>query len=323
MIKKINVLIVPAGSGMAIPAIKALKQDKNIRIVSVDSNSLSPGLYLSHKAYIVPVFKDQLFYPKIKEIVLKEKIDVIIPCLDTILLDFSKLKPWFKEMGAEVMVSDFEAIEITRDKWKTYKALEGIIPLPKSFIKKEDININYPIIIKPRGGSGSQDFHKIDSKEELDFYYKRIENPIIQEYLPGEEYTIDCLAEKNGKLVLTMARERIEAKAGISVKGKVVTDKRFNEMAEKISKQIKFNGPFFFQAKKDNNGNPKLMEINARIAGTMCLSSFAGPNIHLLGVMLALGKKIKIPPIKYGLRVSRYWEELYLTDNKIKKIKKI
>ncbi|MEK7665116.1 MAG: ATP-grasp domain-containing protein [Patescibacteria group bacterium] len=320
---KNNILIAPGGSGMAISAIKALKQDKNIRIVSIDSDKLSPGLYLSHKGYIVPAFEDNKFIPAIEKIIKKEKINLIIPALDTILLRFSELKLFFKEKGADVLVSEQETIKITRDKWKTYNKLKDIIPFPKSFIEKDKTDAMFPLFIKPREGSGSQNVYKVDSKEDMDFYYKKIKNPIIQEYLSGKEHTVDCLADNKNKLVLIICRERIETKAGISTKGKIVKNKKIEDMAVKISESLKFYGPFFFQTKEDRNRNPKLTEINARISGTMSLSSFAGPNIHILSAKISRGEKIKKTKIKYGTYVTRYLEDIYLTEQKIKKIHEI
>jgi len=313
----INVLIVPAGSGMAVAAIKALRQDKRMRIISTDVNKLAPGLYLSDKGYIIPPFKSETFYPALKKIIEREKIKVIIPALDTILLEFSTRKKEFEDVGTKVLVSKPRTIEITRDKWKTYNEFKKIIPLPKSFIRKEDIDIDYPLNIKPRSGSGSQHVYKVNSKEELEFFCDRVENPIIQEYLRGKEYSVDCLADMNGKLILCIPRERIETKAGISVKGKITKDKRLEDMAKKIPSKLQFSGPFFFQAKEDKNGVPKLTEINARIAGTMCLSSLSRPNIHSLGVRLCVGENVEISKIKYGLYVTRYWEEIYLTEETI------
>lgn len=319
MKKQYNVFLIPAGSGMVIAAIKALKQDKKIKIFSADADKLAAGLYLSHKGYVVPPFDDSLFYPTIKKITEKERIDVIIPSLDTILLEFSRRRKEFEEIGAKVLVSEPNTIRITRDKWKTYNKLKGVIPLPKSFIKKEDINIEYPFIIKPRDGSGSKNVYKVISKDELEFFYERVLNPIIQEYLEGKEYTVDCLADMNGNLLLCIPRERIETKSGISTKGKIIKDERLEDMAKKITSSIKFFGPFFFQAKEDKDGIPKLTEINSRISGTMSLSSSSGPNIHSLAVRICMGEKVKIPKIKikYGLYITRYWEDIYLTDDEI------
>lgn len=317
--RKTRVLLTPSSSGMAISAIKALRLDKTIQIYSTDVDKLAPGLYLSDKGYLIPPFKDESFYSTLVKIVEKEKIDVVIPCLDTILLKFSKRREELKEVGAKVLVSDVETIVITRDKWKTYNALKDVIHIPKSFIKTEDVDVCYPLLVKPRSGSGSKNVHKVNSKNELEFFHKKVENPIIQEYLEGREYTVDCLADFDGKLMVAVPRERLETKAGITVKGMVIKDERLMSMAKKISTKLRFFGPFFFQAKEDMKGIPKMTEINARIAGTMCLSSLSGSNMLVMSVKMCLGEKIKTPKIKTGLYLSRYWEEMYLTEDEIKR----
>jgi len=309
-----NVLIVPAGSGMAIAAIKALKKDPKMRVFTADTNKLASGLYISDKGFIVPSFSDPSFYPTLRKLISDNKIDVIIPALDTILKDFSERKKEFDALGAKVLVSEPEIINITRDKWNTYNELKDVVPFPQAFIDKEDIDIKYPLLMKPRGGSGSIDVHKLISKEELDFFYERVQKPIIQEYLPGKEYTVDCLSDAEGNLLLCVPRERIETKAGISVKGKVVKNEFLQELAKKISNHLTFCGPFFFQAKEDVDGVPKIIEINPRISGTMSLSSSSGPNMHSFSVRSIMGEPVEIPEINYGLYITRYWEEIYLTE---------
>ena len=93
-------------------------------------------------------------------------------------------------------------------------------------------------------------------------------------------------------------------------------------MAKNITKYIRFNGPFFFQAKEDKNGEPRLIEINARISGTMSLSSASGVNLHKLSIQLAMEEKIKIPKINSNLYVSRYWTDLVLSKKDFIKNKK-
>ena len=316
--RKYSVLITPAGSGMAVAAIKSLKRDSKIRVISADVNQLAPGLFLSDRGYTIPSFTSEKFYETIIHIIREEKIDVIIPALDTILFDFSNKKGYFEEYNVNVLVSEPKTIEITRDKWKTYNEFKNVIPLPKSSIDIENIDIDFPMFIKPRAGSGSKFAYKINSQEELNFFYNRINEPIIQEYLEGKEYTVDCLADKNGKLLVNIPRERIEVKAGITVKGRIVENDDLRDMAHKITKKLKFCGPFFFQAKEDSNGVPKLTEINARISGTMSLSTAAGINIHSLAVRLFMGEEIKIPNVRYGVYISRYWEDIYLNEDEIK-----
>jgi len=320
---KYKVLIIPGGSGMAIAAIHSLKRDSKIEIVSADADKLSPSLYLADKGYVVPRFDDDSFYPTIYKIVKKEEIDVIIPALDWILLDFSERKKYFEEIGTKVLISDPEILKIARDKWQTYQKLKDIIPLPQSYVNLEDAEIDgmgFPLIIKPRGGSGSSNVYKIESKEELIFFYRRIKDPIIQEFLPGKEYSVDCLANDEGELMVAIPQERISSKGGVATKGKIVKNEFLEEMAEKISSELKFIGPFFFQAKESKDGTPKLTEINPRIGGLMSLASSSGINIHVLAVKMSMGEKISVPKnkINYEIYLTKYFDEIYLTDEIIK-----
>jgi carbamoyl-phosphate synthase large subunit len=317
-----NVLLIPGGSGMAIAAIRALKEDPSIRIIAADAEPLAPGLYLAHQGYIIPRFDNPAFTASIQRIIAKEHIHVIIPALDPVLFHFAEKKEEYEKAGCTVIISPKETIAVNRDKWDTYNALKGKIPLPQSFITKESITIGFPLILKPRDGSGSINVFKAHNKEELDFYFPRTPKPIIQEYLPGKEYTIDCLADRDGKLLLSISRERIETKAGISTKGRIVKRQELDDMAKKIAQEMLFFGPWFFQAKEDKKGVPKLTEINPRIAGTMSLSSSSGANLHILAVRLALGENITIPQVRTGIFISRYLEDLYLDDDKIAQIPK-
>lgn len=321
MNKQIKVLILPAGSRMAVAAINSLKDCNNVTLVSADSNELAPGLYLSDKSYLLPSFKDKNYWVKVKKIVRAEKIDLIFPALDSLLLPFAQQRAAFRRLGAEVMVSDENTILKACDKWQTYLTFRDTIPVPNSFIRKR-ADTDFPLIVKPRGDTGSRDVFIANSKIELNFYFRRVKNPIIQEYLPGQEWSIDCLADLDGRLLLSIPRLRLETAAGVSIKGKTVMNKKLREMAEKIANILKFRGIFFFQAKEDASGTPKLMEINPRIAGTMSLSSESA-NIYLLAIELLMGKKIEIPKIKNNLYITRYFNEIYLSDKSFKILKKV
>jgi carbamoyl-phosphate synthase large subunit len=316
--KSIKVLIIPAGSGMAVMAIKALKQDKDIIVMSADTDDLAPGLFLSHKGFLVPPFGDATFFGRLKQLVKRERVDVIIPALDTILLPLSGEAENFERLGVQVLVSGPETIKVTRDKWETYLRLKDVVAMPMSSIRVENSVTAYPLFIKPRDGSGSKEVYTVNSHEELEFFYRYVRNPIIQEFLPGKEYTVDCLSDMKGELVACVPRERIQVRDGICTKGLTTENVQLEQMAKTISKKLKFKGTFLIQAKEDKQGLPRLTEINARIGGTMFPGSFLEGNFHTLAVRLAMGESISSPKIRYGIFVTRYWEEIYLDEKIIK-----
>ena len=60
------------------------------------------------------------------------------------------------------------------------------------------------MIIKPNRGSGSRGIEVLNLDEK-----------VIQEYLPGTEYTVDVFCDMSSQVVNHVIRERVATKAGI------------------------------------------------------------------------------------------------------------
>ncbi len=99
--------------------------------------------------------------------------------------------------------------------------------MPFTTEEKDKIN-EFPIIAKPRYGKGSRDVIKINDNKELEYISSKYSNMIYQDYLPGEEYTIDVLSDMDSNPIISVPRIRLQTKGGISTKGKIVLDKRTN-----------------------------------------------------------------------------------------------
>jgi len=208
--KGINILITSAGRRGAL--VKCFKNTiKKMgkysgKVVSVDASTLAAALYISDKHYIVPRIFAANYIDTLLEICSKENIRLIIPTIDTELLLLSQNKKKFGENGVIVAISDpkavetcsDKAVETCSDKLKTFQFFkENNIPTVDTFsyyqIDKMK-NINYPLFIKPCGGSSSINTYRINNRGELDFFIDYIENPVVQEYAEGQEFTLDILA---------------------------------------------------------------------------------------------------------------------------------
>ena len=326
MTERINVLVTPAGSRMAVVAIKALKQDPSLKIVASDINPLAAGLHLAHKGYLVPPISDPKFFSATDLVIEKEEIDVVIPCLDTFLLPFAKRKA-FEEKGVKVIISPEKTIEICRDKWRTYTALRDTIPMPKSTIDFSNLEetcnyVRFPALLKPRSGSGSENIHVVRDENDLIFYLRKVDDPLLQRQIDGEEYTVDMLVDRDRKPLAVVPRKRIEVKAGVSVKGAIDLNSALIEIGRRICEKLEFFGPVNFQAIIDKKDEiPKVTEINPRISGGMSLTIASGVNIPLLSVYLAMGKTVDIkPPEERVVYMSRYYEEIMFKSEPVENL---
>ncbi len=136
-------------------------------------------------------------------------------------------------------------------------------------------NIEFPVFIKPRCGSGSVGARKIDNIKELEESYKRDKTLIIQEYMDAVDLDADVYIDVISKRTVEIfTKKKIETKIGGANKTISFKDQKLFELIKKIVKLFEFSGPididFFYK-----NGEYYLSEINPR---------FGGAYLHAYGV---------------------------------------
>ncbi|HMW47456.1 MAG TPA: ATP-grasp domain-containing protein [Marinagarivorans sp.] len=124
---------------------------------------------------------------------------------------------------------------------------------------------------------------------------------LVMEYLPGHEYSVDCVADK-GRLITAVPRR----KSLISGRGQTI-DLREDILtsAAKLAADYQLNGFFNAQFRERTQGPLGLLEINARLSGGVAMACLAGPNLPYIGIAgFDRGfDQIEIPPIRNGIRV--------------------
>lgn len=233
-----------------------------------------------HNHYIIPSIHEHGWIDALNSLTDEVSIDYIFPAYDDIIEALAENAQVIK---AKVVSSPLETCLLTRSKSKTYELLRNSIPVPVTYDKMEAVD-KFPIFLKPDKGQGSQNTCIIYSPTHLESILQSQSGLLIMEYLPGEEFTIDCFSDRESGLLFCAGRERIRTKNGISVSSKTVQNDIFYEYALEISKKLTFYGAWFFQLKKASNGNYKLLEIAPRVAGTMALHRVLGINFPLLSL---------------------------------------
>jgi len=311
--KKITIIRSAVGSLPSISLIQQLKK-RGIRVIGLDSNPLSAGFYFCDKSYVVPKGNDPNFLKKLLKICKIEKPDMIISGPEEEILTITKNKEIFEKQNILIFSPNYEIVKICTDKLRTHQKFQEFkIPVPKIFKKQ----IDYPCIIKPRSGSGGENVFVAKNKEELKFYSKKIKNSITTEFLKGEEFSVDVLADMDGNAISIIPRKRIHTESGISTKGQVVNDEEIIDYCKQITKFFKLIGPSCIQCFKKNK-TVKFIEINNRFGGGSSLSFKADNTIITNIIRIAKHKKpIKSKGFISGLYMLRYYDEVFLDENKI------
>ena len=133
---------------------------------------------------------------------------------------------------------------------------------------------------------------------------------LVMEYLEGTEYSVDVLVDR-GNCIEVIPRSRDKIKMGISFAGTLVKDERIIEFSKKIVTQLGLHGNIGLQFKNDSNGVPKILESNPRVQGTIVFNTAGGFNMVYNAVKMALGEEIVKQPLKWGMKMVRFWDEIY------------
>ncbi len=310
--KQVRIMVFPCGSEVGLEIHRALKDIRFIDLIGASSVE-DHGCWV-YKNYVgdIPYMNDENFISRFNQVIDENEIDFVFPALDSVMTELS----WNRDvLHAPLLTSPDDAVQLCRSKSKTYERLAGCDFLPGIYHSPDEIT-HYPVIIKPAESQGAQGFRIIETGEDLEYELSvRAEEQVICEYLPGEEYTIDCFTDRNGDLRYVSYRNRHRIKNGISVNSTMQEpDDRIQEIAQIINSKIKFRGVWFFQLKRNPQGEYRLLECATRIAGTMCVQRAAGVNLALLTVFDALEYDLDIDPQIHSVTVDRALHNLFHLD---------
>jgi carbamoyl-phosphate synthase large subunit len=319
-VREINILITAASR--RVPLIQAFVQAlrrMGVRgnVVSSDMNTLSPGLYFGNRHYLVPLTTDPQYLPIIKSICFKERIHLLIPTIDDELPLFGAHVDSFLKMGVRVAVSGAETGAICNDKLRTVQYLaEKGIPAPQTWLPHE-LNfgaLKYPLFLKPRHGRGSVGAYPIQNERELRFFLDYVPNPVVQEFLPGREFTIDVLADFSGRIISAVPRERLVVRSGVTDRGQTWNNPALIDMGIRVAEALQIRGPANIQLKwHEDRGF--VFEVNPRFSGGINLTIAAGADFPAWLIEMRLGSRVRPALGKFtdGLLMTCYETALFLS----------
>ncbi len=237
----------------------------------------APALaYCDYVRYVVAM-KDPAYIQNLINICKEDKIDLLIPTIDTDLLVLSENKDRFEAVGTRVMISQPDKILICRDKNNTSQFFVDCgLHAPMPVNNWREYKGGYPAYIKPKDGSSSINAFKVENEDELEVYAAQVEDYIIRPFVSGHEYTIDIFCDWNGNPLYIVPRERMQVRAGEVLKTRIFMDETMIEEARVLCKKFKPCGPMTVQLIKDDEGVNWYIEINPRYGGGAPLSMKAG-----------------------------------------------
>lgn len=295
----------------------ALVLNKNLKIYGADMAGTAPALAYCDFTRKVIAMRDPSYIDNLLSICEEDRINLLIPTIDTDLLVLSENKEKFEKIGTRVMVSATDKIHICRDKNLTSQFFVDCglhAPMPVNNWK--EYQAGYPAFIKPKDGSSSIKAFKVENEEELEIYAGQIEDYIIQPYVSGHEYTIDIFCDWNGEPISIVPRERLQVRAGEVLKTRIDLDQTMIEESKMLCRIFKPCGPMTVQLIRDDAGVDQYIEINPRFGGGAPLSMKAGARSAEVILKLLDNEELGDYKVADGAVYSRFDQSVCITEGK-------
>lgn len=203
----IVVMVTCVGSGIGQSVVDALNLVKGNKVIGCDGN---PNVYARSycdEFFVVPSIFSDGYLDHIIELCVRNNVDILVPGHDHELVLFSECYHKFRDRGVEVLVSEQDLILISRDKkiWHDHFSAQGCNVVPtltvEEFINSPNLGY-FPAIIKPAGGSASQDISIAHTLSDLDgLNYAHIIQPYLLPKKSDENFNAIKAALINGKFV--------------------------------------------------------------------------------------------------------------------------
>ena len=295
----------------------ALVLNKELKIYGADMAGTAPALAYCDFTRRVVAMKDPGYIQNLLDICVADRIDLLIPTIDTDLLVLAENKERFEALGTRVMISAPDKIRICRDKNNTSQFFVDCgLHAPMPVNDRKEYRSGFPAFIKPKDGSSSINAFKVENEEELEVYAGQVEDYIVQPFVSGHEYTIDIFCDWNGDPISIVPRERLQVRAGEVLKTQICMDLVMIQEMKTLCKAFKPCGPMTVQLIRDDKGIDWHIEINPRFGGGAPLSMKAGARSAEAILKLMDGEEIEEHRIADGAIYSRFDQSVCITEGK-------
>jgi carbamoyl-phosphate synthase large subunit len=295
------------------------------KTVAVDPNPLAPAQYAAHVRSAPPAITDAGYVPALRELCERHGVGAVIPLTD---LDIEVLAQARMEGLLPALVPSPEVARATYDKYEAHLLLERLgLPSPPTVLPEQEPE-SYPVMVKPRRGSGARSIHLARDAAEKDFFVRYVsagrpgyaaEPVMVQRAMGGAELSIDCLGDLEGRCLNAIPRTMLESRGGESIKGGAIHDEELIELGRRVMETLEVRGPATIQVFRDPEIGLGITDVNTRFGGAFPAPAYAalpGRSYPELIVRLAAGETV--PPhvgeFRAGRSFTRYYWQLELDE---------
>jgi carbamoyl-phosphate synthase large subunit len=306
-----DVAVLLTGVGKRYDIVSAFAQ--HAFTIAADPSPLAPAQYAADLHVGPPRIDDPEYVPFLQRLVEEHNVGAVVPLTD---LDIEVL-------AAADLPAFVPSAQIARDTFDKYAAHELLtrhgLPSPPTVLPPEDPG-SYPVMVKPRQGSGARSIHPAADREEMEFFIRYVKEPVmVQRLMQGPEFSIDILSDLEGRCLNAIPRTMLESRGGESIKGTVIRDDELIELGRNVVETLGVRGPCTVQAFRDAEIGLGITDVNTRFGGAFPAPMYAAPpgrTYPELNVRMARGETIEphVGEFRHGHTFTRWYWQIQLDE---------
>ena len=283
-------------------------------VIAADPSPLAPAQYAADVRVAPPRIDDPGYVPFLEELVDEHGVRAVIPLTD---LDIEVLA------AADSLPSFTPPPEICRatyDKYETHELLLSHgLPSPPTVLPGEEPE-SYPVIVKPRRGSGAEAISFARDRQQMEFFVGYIEKDVmVQRFMGDQEFSIDILCDLEGRCLNAIPRTMIESRGGESIKGTVIADDELVDLGRRVGEALGVRGPCTVQVFRDPEIGLGITDVNTRFGGAFPAPMYAalpGRSYPELIVRMARGEAVEphVGEFRAGTTFTRWFWQIELDE---------
>ena len=303
------------------------------KTIVADPSPLAPAQYAAHVRAAVPAMADPDYVPALAALCAQHDVGAVLPLTD---IDIEILARAREEQRLPALVPSAEVARATYDKYETHLLLSGLgLPSPPTVLACEDLDaLEYPVMVKPRRGSGARSIHLAHDAAQARFFIDYVQDApsdarprglpaaepvMIQRAMGGPELSIDCLGDRDGRCLNAIPRTMLESRGGESIKGQVVHDEELIELGRRVVEALHVRGPVTVQVFRDPDVGVGITDVNTRFGGAFPAPVYAalpGRSYPELIVRMAAGEQVEphVGEFRAEMTFTRYYWQLELDE---------
>ena len=282
--------------------------------IAADPSPLAPAQYAADLRVAPPRIDSPDYVPFLQDLVEQHGVRAVVPLTD---LDIEVLA----RADLPAFVPSGDVARATYDKYETHELLLSLgLPSPPTVLPGEEPE-SYPVMVKPRRGSGARSIHPAADREQMEFFVRYVDEPVmVQRLMGGPEFSIDLLGDLEGRCLNAIPRSMIESRGGESIKGTVVHDEELIDLGRRVGEALGVRGPCTVQAFRDPEIGLGITDVNTRFGGAFPAPMYAalpGRTYPELIVRMARGERVEphVGEFRHGHTFTRWYWQIELGDD--------